>query len=65
MMNRRDRRRSAAITRGRRIRPGYLHRVLAALRAGALQPTTGVHHVAIEHDADSSIYRRRPCDCVP
>jgi hypothetical protein len=61
----RERRRAAAMARGRRVRPGYLHRVLAAMRAGALRPTAGVHHVAIEHDPDCSIYRRRPCDCVP
>jgi hypothetical protein len=61
-MNRRARRRSAAIARGRRVRPGYLHRIVAALGD---KPTPGLHHAAIEHDPACSIHRRRPCDCVP
>jgi hypothetical protein len=60
VLNRHERRRSAALTRGRRT--GYLHRVMAALGDG---PTPGVHLATIEHDHGCGIYRGRGCDCVP
>ena len=62
-MNRHQRRRQAALNRGRQ--PGYIHRILAAQRNGALAPTPGVHFTTIEHDAGCGIYRGGCCDCVP
>jgi hypothetical protein len=61
-VNRRERRAAAARTRGRRT--GYMHRVLAAMRDGAL-PKSGVHTCAIEHDPGCAIYRGGACCCVP
>jgi hypothetical protein len=62
-VNRRERRRAAALNRGRR---GYLHRILAG---GGLTELTagkrGLFLTTIEHDADCAIYRRGPCTCVP
>jgi hypothetical protein len=55
-----EKRRQAA-----RLCTGYLDRVLAALRSGALQPTPGVQHAMIERDASCGVYRGRECDCVP
>ena len=60
-MNRHDRRRAAALARGR---TGYLHRVLAAFSNGA-KLTPGVHLAAIEHDHTCASYRGHGCDCVP
>jgi hypothetical protein len=61
-MNRHQRRRAAALARSR---TGYLHRVLAAMRAGAMPSAPGVHVANIEHAPDCSIYRGGGCDCVP
>ena len=61
-MNRHDRRRAAAINRGRRT--GYMHRITAALGSG-IKPTPGVHLATVEHDHTCAIYRGRDCDCVP
>jgi hypothetical protein len=61
-MNRHQRRRAAALARGR---TGYMHRVLAAVRNGAMPTKPGVHHCTIEHDADCAIYRGGACCCVP
>ncbi len=62
-MNRHTRRRATALNRGRQ--PGYLHRILAARRNGALVPTPGVHFATIEHDPGCSIYRGGGCSCIP
>jgi hypothetical protein len=59
-MNRHERRRAAALGR----RPGYLHRIVGAMRAGAL-PKSGVHHAIIEHDRTCGTYRGAACNCVP
>jgi len=56
-MNRHERRRAAALARGR---TGYLHRLMAALGNAP-----GVYLSTIEHDAGCAIYRGRDCDCVP
>jgi hypothetical protein len=61
-LNRHERRRAAALTRGRRT--GYLHRVMAALDNG-VRLTPGLHLATIEHDAGCAIYRGHGCDCVP
>ena len=58
-MNRHQRRKAAALARGRRT--GYLHRVLAAFR----EPRPGLHICTIEHDYGCAIYRGHGCDCVP
>jgi hypothetical protein len=61
-MNRRDRRRAAALNRGRRT--GYLHRIMA----GGLDQIVGrpgVHLATIEHDGACTIYQGGPCCCVP
>jgi hypothetical protein len=62
-VNRHDRRRAAALNRGRQT--GYLHRVLAAVRNGAMRSTPGLHFATIEHDPSCGIYRGHGCDCVP
>jgi hypothetical protein len=62
-MNRRARRRMAALNRGHRT--GYVHRLLAATRNGAMPTKPGVHFCSIEHDPACSIYRGAGCDCVP
>jgi hypothetical protein len=59
-VNRHERRRTAALARGRR---GYLRRVLAAVGNGKLTP--GLHLAAVEHDRTCAIYRGAGCDCVP
>jgi len=59
LSNRHERRRAAALARGR---TGYLHRVRAALGAGA---KPGVHVAAIEHDHTCAIYCGHGCNCVP
>jgi hypothetical protein len=61
-MNRHERRRAAALNRRR---TGYLHRVLAAMRASTMPSTPGVHIASIEHDPSCSIYRGGGCDCFP
>jgi hypothetical protein len=61
-MNRRDRRRAAAMGR-RATATGYEHRLAAA--ATGLHMTPGVHHVTVEHDAWCAIYRGGQCNCVP
>jgi len=55
MMNRRARRRAAALNR----RTGYLHRL------AAFMPAPGVHVATIEHDRSCAIYRGSGCSCVP
>jgi hypothetical protein len=62
-VKRHDRRRAAALNRGRRT--GYIHRIATATRSGAMKPTPGVHVATIEHDGACSIYRGQDCDCVP
>ena len=61
-MNRHDRRRLAALNRGRNT--GYVHRIVAAMSTGA-KPATGVHFCSIEHDPACGHYRGAGCDCVP
>jgi hypothetical protein len=61
-VNRHARRRAAALARGR---AGYLHRVLAAMRNGAMPATPGVHFASVEHDPNCSVYRGAGCDCIP
>jgi hypothetical protein len=62
-MNRHERRRLAALNRGRRT--GYLHRIMSALGPDGIKPTVGVHLATIEHDDGCAIYRGQGCDCVP
>jgi hypothetical protein len=62
-MNRHERRRLAALNRGRRT--GYLHRLVSALGQDGMQPTTGLHFANVEHDPSCSIYRGAGCSCVP
>jgi hypothetical protein len=58
-VNRHERRRSAALNRGRRT--GYLHRILG----GGLSLRPGVHIAAVAHDHWCNIYRGGHCNCVP
>jgi hypothetical protein len=58
-LNRHERRRAAALARGR---TGYLHRVMAALADGA---KPGVHLATVEHDHTCAIYCGQDCDCTP
>jgi hypothetical protein len=58
-MNRHERRRLAAINRGRQT--GYLHRLVSALDGAKV----GVHIASIEHDPSCGIYRGKDCDCCP
>lgn len=62
-VNRHARRAAAARARGHR--PGYLHRLVAAMARGGMMPTVGVHLTTIEHDGDCAIYGGQGCDCVP
>lgn len=63
-MNRHQRRRLAALNRGRRT--GYLHRIMAAaLGSDATKPTVGLHIASIEHDSGCGIYQGKGCDCIP
>jgi hypothetical protein len=63
-MNRHERRRHAARTRGRRT--GYMHRILAGGSLDHLVASkAGVAHTMIEHDDVCGIYRGADCDCVP
>jgi hypothetical protein len=62
-MSRHDRRRLAALNRGRRT--GYRHRILALLESGSFIPAPGLHHAIIEHDPACAIYRGEGCCCVP
>jgi len=59
VVNRHERR--AAAARARRVRTGYLHRIVG----GDLPLRPGVHIAAIEHDHWCAIYRGGGCDCVP
>jgi hypothetical protein len=58
-VNRAERRRHAALNRGRKT--GYLHRILG----DGLPLRPGVHIAAIEHDQWCAIYRGQDCNCVP
>jgi hypothetical protein len=62
-MNRHQR--PAAAARARCRRTGYLHRIEAARRDGAMPTAPGVHHVVVEHDGWCNIYRGGHCSCVP
>jgi hypothetical protein len=60
-MNRHGRRRAAALSH--HVRPGYLHRVLAAQ---PLVQRGKVYHTMVAHDPNCGIYREpAACDCVP
>jgi hypothetical protein len=62
-MNRRERRRAAAI---KRKQIGYGHRVLAAFANGSvsLKPGGGLYHAIIQHDSWCAIYQGGGCNCT-
>src|SRR5690242_7812286 len=62
VLNRHERRRTAALAHGRRT--GYLHRVTTALGNGA-KPMPGVHLATIEHDHWCAIFEGGDCNCSP
>jgi hypothetical protein len=63
-MNRAERRRYAALNRGRKT--GFMHRILAS---GGLDHLVagkrGIFVTNIEHDRWCGIYRGQGCNCVP
>jgi hypothetical protein len=61
-MNRRERRRAAAIER--KPSSGYQARLFSAYANGLLKPG-GFSHVFIEHDPWCTIYKGAGCNCVP
>jgi hypothetical protein len=61
-VNRHERRAAAARNRGK---PGYLHRLVAAMRNGAMRPTPGVHIASIDTTLRAASTVGAGCDCVP